>query len=165
MTTPLLCPSCDANRVVPVLYGEPSVQPANDERIGGCVLAVDSPRWCCRACGHLWGLLEVHDFGTGVLAKYDFDNLATRLELAIESAMWSRVAHHQFEALEIARSLLERVRFADELAEGSRLAVTAILGTGATEAGVDALTETERETLAQELLHLLRYAERKAANG
>lgn len=151
------CPICSSSKVVPVLYGEPQAQPANDERIGGCVLAIDSPRWCCRVCGELWGRV----------GDYDFENLGTRLELAIETTMWSRAADHQWEALEVVRTLLAApgVVFMDEDAEESRREVLAALGSEVTREATDALTDQQRDSLAEHLLHLLRYAERKASNG
>lgn len=164
MTTPLTCPCCDADRVVPVLYGEPSVQPANDEQIGGCVVAVDSPRWHCRACGHLWGKL----------GSYDFENLAELLATAVAGAMWSMRSEYQSEGLADLLGELEQLgAFIDDDAEAARRNVLTaralwswrrVLGGDFRQAARE-MVPRARDGLASHLVYLLRYAERKAANG
>lgn len=151
------CPNCDSSSVVSIIYGEPQQEPASREAVGGCIVSPDSSRWACTKCRHRWG----------VASDYDFENLATQLELAIETTMWSRVAHHQWEALDVVRALLTApgLSFIDDTAEAARCTVVAALGSSITEASLDALNEPQRDSLAEQLLHLLRFAERKAANG
>lgn len=59
---PVLCPRCNSDRVVYVLYGEP-IMDENLKRaldglkveLGGCIITPDSKRWECRNCGYRWG--------------------------------------------------------------------------------------------------------------
>jgi hypothetical protein len=142
--------------VVSIIYGEPSRAPTEHEAIGGCIISPDSSRWACTKCRHRWG----------VASRYDFGNLADLLEKAIETTMWSRNAARQFEALGLACDELAAPGFMllDDEAEASRLTLVALLK-GAGEATVKALSDEQRDELAESLLHLLRFAERKAANG
>jgi hypothetical protein len=139
--------------VVAITYGEPPALPTAGERIGGCVRAVDSPRWCCRACEHRWG----------TLGRHDFENLAELLSTATAGAMWAVRPEHQHLGIADAVGELEQLWFIDDDAEQARAGVAAAFGGGA--AAVCNLLPNARDNLAEQLLQLLRYAERKASNG
>jgi hypothetical protein len=56
----LVCPSCGAGTVVPILYGRPSPETFERARLGevalgGCCVDRNSPKWRCRGCGHEFG--------------------------------------------------------------------------------------------------------------
>jgi hypothetical protein len=57
--TKRICPECNSQEVVPILYGMPTAQAAEEEEkgklfIGGCCIYEDSPKWHCKACGNEW---------------------------------------------------------------------------------------------------------------
>jgi hypothetical protein len=57
------CPSCGADRVVPISYGEPTPMALRAAELGllltwGCLVYDDLPRWACVACEHRWGRLD-----------------------------------------------------------------------------------------------------------
>ena len=59
---PVLCPRCQSDRVVYILYGEPIIDEdlkralaSHRVELGGCLVTRDSKRWECRQCGHSWG--------------------------------------------------------------------------------------------------------------
>lgn len=148
---------CGSSSVVSIIYGEPQREPGDAEAVGGCIIAPDSSRWACTKCRHRWG----------VASRFDFGNLADLLEKAIGTTIWSRNAAQQAEALDLARDELAQPGFMllDDAAEAARCAIVNTLAEGATVARLEALTEEKRGRLAEALLHLLRFAERKAANG
>ncbi len=152
---PITCPDCGSSSVVAITYGEPTAAPANDERVGGCVVAVDSPRWGCRNCDHRWGSID----------GYDFANLADLLGSAVVGAMWSVRSEYQGEGIADALGELEQLAFIDDDAEQARLAVIAALGSDAPAGPPRELQPSVRDKLAAEFVDLLRYAERKAADG
>jgi len=54
------CPLCVSNKVVPIMYGMPSVEMWEESKLGkfelgGCCISEDSPKWHCQACGHEFG--------------------------------------------------------------------------------------------------------------
>jgi primosomal protein N' len=56
---PQQCPSCGERRIVPVVYGEPSLEMMVATQLGHIVLSSrpetsDSPQWACQAehCGY-----------------------------------------------------------------------------------------------------------------
>jgi len=56
---PSNCPQCGADVVKSIVYGlsmeeDPTPVEERDYVLGGCVLRMDSPSWCCGACGHKW---------------------------------------------------------------------------------------------------------------
>jgi hypothetical protein len=53
------CPSCGAEAAVPIAYGMPDDELAQEAEaglvvLGGCVLSDDSPALHCAECGHDW---------------------------------------------------------------------------------------------------------------
>jgi hypothetical protein len=55
--TPPACPKCGSQRVMPVMYGYPSVEGMEAARrgevvLGGCVVYDLAPRWACAECHH-----------------------------------------------------------------------------------------------------------------
>jgi hypothetical protein len=59
---PVVCPKCQSDRVVYILYGEPKLDEdlkraleSHKVELGGCIITQDSKRWECRRCGHTWG--------------------------------------------------------------------------------------------------------------
>lgn len=66
MTAVRTCLNCGAQRVVPIVYGEPKPATMRAAELGllitwGCVLHDDLPQWACLACGHRWGRLDDGD--------------------------------------------------------------------------------------------------------
>lgn len=60
------CPICGAERVVPIVYGEPTPAARRAAELGflltwGCVMHGDLPRWACLACEHRSGRLDGAD--------------------------------------------------------------------------------------------------------
>jgi hypothetical protein len=58
----VVCPRCQSDRVVYILYGEPildeDLKRAIDSgkvELGGCEVTRDSKRWECRKCKNSWG--------------------------------------------------------------------------------------------------------------
>lgn len=54
------CPSCGSSKVLPIVYGLPSLDLMRDvERgrvaLGGCCISDNDPEWRCADCGHEWG--------------------------------------------------------------------------------------------------------------
>ena len=54
-----ICPSCQSGQVVPIVYGLPGVELAEQAEegliaLGGCCVDDDNPRWKCKACEHEW---------------------------------------------------------------------------------------------------------------
>lgn len=54
---PRICPDCREKRVVPIAYGFPDSDVADEVRrgevvLGGCLIEPENPRWLCRSCGH-----------------------------------------------------------------------------------------------------------------
>lgn len=57
------CPKCGSKTIVPIMYGLPTEEAAEEaERgkiaLGGCCISEDSPQWHCRDCEHEWGRLR-----------------------------------------------------------------------------------------------------------
>jgi hypothetical protein len=57
----ILCPKCESERVVYILYGEPKMGEdlkraldSHKVELAGCMVTADSHRWECRKCGHKW---------------------------------------------------------------------------------------------------------------
>ena len=53
------CPQCGSAEVVPIIYGFPGPELAEESErgkveLGGCVVSDDDPRWCCKRCDHRW---------------------------------------------------------------------------------------------------------------
>jgi hypothetical protein len=58
----VVCPRCQSDRVVYILYGEPKLDEdlkralaSRKVEIAGCIITPDSKRWECRSCAHKWG--------------------------------------------------------------------------------------------------------------
>ena len=54
------CPTCGSDRVVPIVYGMPSMEAVEDYdagkvQLGGCVITDNDPHWSCRSCDAHWG--------------------------------------------------------------------------------------------------------------
>jgi len=52
-----MCPKCKSKKVVPIVYGLPSMElfeEANREEValGGCTVMDGQPEWHCKACDH-----------------------------------------------------------------------------------------------------------------
>jgi hypothetical protein len=61
----VLCPKCESNHVVYILYGEPYLDEdlqraikSHKVELAGCIMTSDSLRWECRKCGHKWGQVQ-----------------------------------------------------------------------------------------------------------
>ncbi len=59
MENPPTCPRCHSDEVVPIVYGLPGPELAEESRagrvaLGGCVIFPEAPDWRCVACGHDW---------------------------------------------------------------------------------------------------------------
>ncbi len=57
------CPKCGSPDVIPIMYGLPSEEAAEEARqgkiaLGGCCISDDSPRWHCRDCEPEWGTID-----------------------------------------------------------------------------------------------------------
>lgn len=59
---PVVCPKCNSDRVVYIIYGEPKLDKdlkraldSHKVELGGCLVTSASKRWECRSCGHRWG--------------------------------------------------------------------------------------------------------------
>jgi hypothetical protein len=48
------CPACGAKRAMPILWGMPSEEPAEDVTIGGCCTSGNPEQWECRECQQRW---------------------------------------------------------------------------------------------------------------
>lgn len=66
----VLCPRCESDHVVYLLYGEPyldeNLKRALDSHkveLAGCIITPDSLRWECRKCGYKWGQVQPHKGG------------------------------------------------------------------------------------------------------
>jgi hypothetical protein len=51
------CPNCNNKEIIPILYGQPTLEKvAKCERgevvLGGCVIVDGMPKWHCKKCGH-----------------------------------------------------------------------------------------------------------------
>jgi len=58
----MVCPRCQSDRVVYILYGEPILDEdlkrsidSGKVELGGCEVTRDSKRWECRKCKYSWG--------------------------------------------------------------------------------------------------------------
>ena len=66
-SNPRICPNCDSDKVVPIVYGYPTEESYELEEQGKIALAgccvVDglSTKWYCKLCGHEWGLFGRED--------------------------------------------------------------------------------------------------------
>ncbi len=59
METPQACPRCHSDEVVPIVYGMPSADLAEDARagrvaLGGSLMGPEAPDWRCVVCGCEW---------------------------------------------------------------------------------------------------------------
>ena len=59
---PVVCPKCQSDRVVYILYGEPKLDEdlkralaSHKVELAGCLITPDSKRWECRSCKYQWG--------------------------------------------------------------------------------------------------------------
>lgn len=53
------CPSCNSERVVPIVFGYPGPamldqMEAGKIMLGGCLVDEDNPEWHCKDCEHDW---------------------------------------------------------------------------------------------------------------
>ena len=53
------CPRCGSEQTVPLIYGMPTDEAAEEARrgevaLGGCVVFPDAPDHTCRNCGYEW---------------------------------------------------------------------------------------------------------------
>ncbi len=51
------CPKCHSSNVIPILYGIPTSEAAEERdrgliKLGGCDVSDDDPQWHCKDCGH-----------------------------------------------------------------------------------------------------------------
>jgi len=58
--TNTLCPNCNSQRVVPIVYEMPSrenIRLVKEGKIvlGTCIISPDSPKWHCLDCDNEWG--------------------------------------------------------------------------------------------------------------
>ena len=64
---PNLCPNCDSDKVIPIVYGFPTEETFERERngeliTGGCTIYDGlSPKWHCKRCGQEWGVFGQED--------------------------------------------------------------------------------------------------------
>ena len=54
------CPSCGTSQVLPIVYGLPGPELAEEARLGkvvlgGCVITGEDPEWRCAKCGREFG--------------------------------------------------------------------------------------------------------------
>ncbi len=54
-----VCPECGTDQVVPMVFGLPGPELAEEAQrgeveLGGCSITGDDPEWACRECGHRW---------------------------------------------------------------------------------------------------------------
>ena len=54
------CPQCQSKKVVPILYGMPTMEAVEESEagklfIGGCCIGDESPKWHCQDCEHEFG--------------------------------------------------------------------------------------------------------------
>jgi len=54
------CPRCQGSHRIPVVYGYPDEELAEESRLGrvalaGCIVPVDAAQWFCPDCQHTWG--------------------------------------------------------------------------------------------------------------
>lgn len=61
----VLCPKCESDQVVYLLYGEPCLDEnlkraidSHKVELAGCIITPDSFRWECWKCGHKWGQVQ-----------------------------------------------------------------------------------------------------------
>ena len=59
MTRKYICPSCNENTGVDIVYGEPSIELAEKAKLGeialgGCVIEANQPVYRCMSCGFEW---------------------------------------------------------------------------------------------------------------
>ena len=53
------CPSCKSEHVIPIVYGLPGLELAEEAEkghveLGGCCVDANNPNWKCKACGKTW---------------------------------------------------------------------------------------------------------------
>ena len=58
-TTATRCPRCGSEDVLPIVYGYPGPELAEESiagkvKLGGCLVGPDSPEFYCKACRHEW---------------------------------------------------------------------------------------------------------------
>ncbi|MGV0962328.1 MAG: hypothetical protein ACOYBT_00385 [Polynucleobacter sp.] len=59
MTRKYICPTCNKNTGVDIVYGEPSIEIARqielgEIALGGCVIEPNQPNYRCMSCGFEW---------------------------------------------------------------------------------------------------------------
>lgn len=67
--TAILCPSCESDKTIPIVYGLPNRLRRNEDEdyrdpfeaerrgeliLGGCLYGDDYPNRKCKGCGHQW---------------------------------------------------------------------------------------------------------------
>ena len=54
----LLCPKCNSENTVPIVYGFIDIMPDEEDKgdyeVGGCVVTGNDPDYSCKDCGHNW---------------------------------------------------------------------------------------------------------------